>query len=129
MSKQLKVSDEVHQRLMGARKDDETVSDLISRLLDCERSTVAQSDEADVLLEQLDKQHDDPSVDPLLVDLEPGELPECCKSIYDDPEHPIPSCPHWEKAWVNYYGRKIVHYRNRLTGGSYFDYFNKYVGA
>lgn len=123
MSKQLKVSDEVHALLMGARLEGETISDVIARVLK------APTDEADALLEQLDKQHDDLSVDPLLVDLEPGELPECCQSIYDDPEHPIPSCKHWEKAWVNYYGQKIVHYRNKLTGGSYFDYFNKYVGA
>lgn len=118
------IKESVRNRLkqMAAEKG-MTLADLIASFVD---STI---DEADALLEQLDKQHDDQSVDPLLVDLEPGELPECCKSIYDDPEHPIPECPHWEKAWVNYYGRKIVHYRNKLTGGSYFDYFNKYVGA
>ena len=82
-------------------------------------------DEADALLEELDN----PKVDPILADLAPGELPECCQGIYDDPEHPVPTCEHWEKAWVNNYGNKVVHYRNKLTGGSYFDYFNKYVGA
>ena len=121
MSKQIKVSDEVHQRLMGAKSDDETVSDLIARLLD----GAAPIDEADALLEELDN----PKVDPILADLAPGELPLCCQSIYDDPEHPVPTCEHWEKAWVNHYGNKVVHYRNKLTGGSYFDYFNKYVGA
>lgn len=82
-------------------------------------------DEADVLLEELDN----PKVDPILDRLAPGELPACCQGIYDDPEHPVPTCEHWEKAWVNHYGNKVVHYRNKLTGGSYFDYFNKYVGA
>ena len=121
MSKQIKVSDEVHQRLMGAKSDTETVSDLIARLLD----GAAPVDEADALLEELDN----PKVDPIIANLAPGELPECCQSIYDDPERPVPTCEHWEKAWVNNYGNKVVHYRNKLTGGSYFDYFNKYVGA
>ena len=128
MSKQIKVSDEVHQRLMGAKSDTETVSDLIARLLDDNKrlaATTAPIDEADALLEELDN----PKVDPMLADLAPGELPECCQGIYDDPEHPVPTCEHWEKAWVNNYGNKVVHYRNKLTGGSYFDYFNKYVGA
>lgn len=145
MSKQIKVSDEVHQRLMGAKSDTETVSDLIARLLDDGerlaattvpiddavalildgRPAAAPIDEADALLEELDN----PKVDPILADLAPGELPECCQGIYDDPEHPVPTCEHWEKAWVNNYGNKVVHYRNKLTGGSYFDYFNKYVGA
>lgn len=126
MSKQIKVSDEVHKRLMGAKSDDETVSDLIARLLDDnKRLATAPIDEADALLEELDN----PKVDPILADLAPGELPECCQGIYDDPEHPVPTCEHWEKAWVNNYGNKVVHYRNKLTGGSYFDYFNKYVGA
>lgn len=122
MSKQIKVSDEVHQRLMGARKDTETVSDLIARLLGG-----ASTDEADALLEQLDNKYENPSVDPLLANLAPGELPECCQGIYDDPERPVPTCEHWEKAWVNHYGNKVVHYKNKLTGGSYFDYFNTYV--
>lgn len=126
MSKQIKVSDEVHKRLMGAKSDAETVSDLIARLLDDnKRLATAPIDEADALLEELDN----PKVDPILADLAPGELPECCQGIYDDPEHPVPTCEHWEKAWVNNYGNKVVHYRNKLTGGSYFDYFNKYVGA
>lgn len=84
-------------------------------------------DEADKLLEDLDNKYENPDIDPLIADLAPGELPPCCQEIYDDPEHPVPTCPHWEKAWVNYYGRKVVHYRNVLTGGSYFDYLKKYT--
>ena len=130
MSKQIKVSDEVHQRLMGAKKDNETVSDLISRLLDDGGRMAAVTvtkDEADQLLDELDNKYENPTVDSLLADLAPGELPECCQGIYDDPERPVPTCEHWEKAWVNHYGNKVVHYRNKLTGGSYFDYFNTYV--
>ena len=87
MSKQIKVSDEVHQRLMGARKDTETVSDLISRLLD--GATV----QADSLLDQLDKQSEETYVDPLIRDLEPDELPECCQSIYGGSVKD--RCEHW----------------------------------
>lgn len=126
MSKQIKVSDEVHQRLMGAKGDNETVSDLISRLLDGRMAAVTAQD-PDTLLDELDNKYEHPPIDPLLVGLAPGELPECCQGIYDDPERPVPTCEHWEKAWVNHYGNKVVHYRNKLTGGSYFDYFNTYV--
>lgn len=87
----------------------------------------AAPNEADTLLDQLDNKYEHPPIDPLLVGLAPGELPECCQGIYDDPEKPVPTCPHWEQAWVNHYGNKVVHYRNKLTGGSYFDYFNTYV--
>lgn len=90
-------------------------------------SALKNKDEADTLLEQLDDKYENPSIDPLLVGLAPGELPECCQGIYNDPEKPVPTCPHWEQAWVNHYGNKVVHYRNKLTGGSYFDYFNTYV--
>lgn len=87
----------------------------------------AAPNEADALLEQLDNKYEHPPIDPLLVGLAPGELPECCQGIYNDPEKPVPTCEHWEQAWVNHYGNKVVHYRNKLTGGSYFDYFNTYV--
>lgn len=93
-------------------------------------------DEADALLEKLDYQNEHPESTlsdedrKLLEGLAPGELPECCQRIYDDPENIDMSLAcHWEKAYVNHYGNRIWHLRNTLTGGSYFDYFNKYVGA
>ena len=107
-----------------AKAAGKTLADYIEWLAG-QKLAAAPIDEADALLEELDN----PKVDPILADLAPGELPECCQSIYDDPERPVPTCEHWEKAWVNNYGNKVVHYRNKLTGGSYFDYFNKYVGA
>ena len=106
-----------------AKAAGKTLADYIEWLAG--QKLAAPIDEADALLEELDN----PKVDPILADLAPGELPECCQGIYDDPERPVPTCEHWEKAWVNNYGNKVVHYRNKLTGGSYFDYFNKYVGA
>lgn len=93
-------------------------------------------DEADALIDKLDYQNEHPESTlsdedrKLLEGLAPGELPECCQRIYDDPEHIDMSLAcHWEKAYVNHYGNRVWHLRNKLTGGSYFDYFNKYVGA
>ena len=106
-----------------------TLADYIEWLAGEDVDTKDLAAEADALLEQLNDKYENPPVDPMLANLAPGELPECCQGIYDDPERPVPTCPHWEKAWVNHYGNKVVHYRNKLTGGSYFDYFNKYVGA
>lgn len=122
MPHQIKVTDELYDKLK-ARAAGKPIPQLIRELLGNPEGNPV--DEGERLLEELDN----PKVDPLLADLAPGELPPCCQSIYDDPERPVPTCPHWEKAWVNHYGNKVVHYRNTLTGGSYFDYFNKYVGA
>lgn len=123
MSHQIKVTDELYNQLKekaGAR----TIPALLRELLAAPNHTkVTQVD----LVDQLDAAAD--AVDPLIADLPQGELPPCCQTIFDDPEHPTPTCPHWKKAWVYNYGNRIVHYKNTLTGGSYFDYFNKYVGA
>lgn len=153
MSKQIKVSDEVHQRLMGAKSDTETVSDLIARLLDDNkrlaattapiddevalildgRPAAAPIDEADVLVEQLDNQNEHPEDylseedRAILRDLAPGELPACCQEIFDDPEHPVPTCKHWRQAYENYYGQRMWGYVNDLVGGGYRTWFNKYV--
>lgn len=116
------VRSQLKEQAKGAGK---TLADYIEWLAG--QQLGATTDEADKLLESLDNKYENPDIDPLIADLAPGELPECCQSIYDDPEHPVPTCPHWEKAWVNYYGRKVVHYRNVLTGASYFDYFKKYT--
>lgn len=62
-------------------------------------------DEADQLLEQLDKKSEEFVVDPLIRDLGPDELPECCQSIYADPKS---HCEHWED-------RRPVGYWNKLT--------------
>ena len=131
MSKQIKVSDEVHQRLMGAKSDAETVSDLIARMLDYNErvsASVVQPDEADRLLEQLDNKYEHPEVclsaeDQKLFDsLEPGELPECCQEYYSNGT----KCRHWHKEYVKYFGKPVLGYRNTLTGGSNYDYVNEY---
>ncbi len=130
MSKQIKVSDEVHQRLMGAKSDTETVSDLIARLLDGRLATTI--DEADALVEQLDNENEHQDYlseedKAILRDLAPGELPACCQEIFDDPEHPVPTCKHWRQAYENYYGQRAWGYVNDLVGGGYRTWFSKYV--
>ena len=132
MSKQIKVSDEVHQRLMGAKSDTETVSDLIARLLDGRLAT-APIDEADALVEQLDNENEHPEDylseedRAILRDLAPGELPACCQEIFDDPEHPVPACKHCRQAYENYYGQRAWGYVNDLVGGGSRTWFSKYV--
>ena len=121
------IKESVRTRLKEqAAVKDMTLADYIESLAaEADKTVDKPMDEGERLLEELDN----PSVDPIISNLPMGELPECCQLIYRDPEHPVPECEHWEKAWVNHYGNKIVHYRNKLTGGTYFDYFNKYVGA
>lgn len=87
MSKQIKVPDEVHAALMGAKREGETVADVIARLLG------GSSNNTDALLTQLDKQAEEAYVDPLIRDLEPDELPECCQSIYGGSVKD--RCEHW----------------------------------
>ena len=136
MSKQVKVPDEVHAALMGARMEGETAADVIARLLEYgERlaATTVQVDEADILVDKLDYQNEHPESTlsdedrALLASLAPGELPPCCQEIFDDPEHPTPTCKHWRQAYENYYGQRMWGYVNDLVGGGYRTWFNKYV--
>lgn len=81
-------------------------------------------DEADALLDKLDYQNEHPesSLSPedqeLFERLEPGELPECCQEYYTNGK----KCRHWHKEYVNYYGKRVIGYRNTLTGGTNYDY-------
>lgn len=89
----------------------------------------SEQSEADRLLDDLSNQYDHPetSLTPedqkLFSSLEPGELPECCQEYFQDGT----KCRHWQKTYVNYYGRSVLGYRNILTGGSHFDYQAKYM--
>ena len=81
-------------------------------------------DEADALLDKLDYQNEHPesTLSPedqeLFERLEPGELPECCQEYYTNGK----KCRHWHKEYVNYYGKRVIGYRNTLTGGTNYDY-------
>lgn len=81
-------------------------------------------DEADALIDKLDYQNEHPesTLSPedqeLFERLEPGELPECCQEYYTNGK----KCRHWHKEYVNYYGKRVIGYRNTLTGGTNYDY-------
>lgn len=82
------IKESVRNRLkqMAAEKG-VTLADLIASFVD------SNIDEADALLEQLDKRAEETYVDPLIRDLEPDELPECCQSIYGGSIKD--RCEHW----------------------------------
>jgi len=122
MSKQIKVSDEVHQRLMGAREDAETVSDLIARLLDYNErlamSTV-QTNEADQLLEELDKKSEEfvPGVVVDMSDWVDGEAPACCIDTIANGFKPGHICPDWVRLeYTDKNGLRRQNWFNKRTG-------------
>lgn len=128
MPHQIKVTDELYDRLKE-RANGQPIPQLLRALLDGE----AFKDDADALLEQLDNENEHPEDylseedRAILRDLAPGELPACCQEIFDDPEHPVPTCKHWRQAYENYYGQRMWGYVNDLVGGGYRTWFNKYV--
>lgn len=105
------------------------------RFLDdaCKHWSTNKVDEGERLLEELDNKNEHPedyiSDDDraILKGLAPGELPACCQEIFDDPEHPVPTCKHWRQAYENYYGQRMWGYVNDLVGGGYRTWFSKYV--
>ena len=104
-------------------------------LADYIESLAAEStpDEGERLLEELDNKNEHPEDylsdedKAILKGLAPGELPACCQEIFDDPEHPVPTCKHWRQAYENYYGQRMWGYVNDLVGGGYRTWFSKYV--
>lgn len=117
MSKQIKVSDEVHQRLMDARKDTETVSDLISRLLG--GASTVQTDEADALLEQLDNKSEE-FVPGTIVDMSDwvdGEAPACCIDTIANSFKPGHVCQDWVRLeYTDKNGLRRQNWFNKRTG-------------
>lgn len=118
MSKQIKVSDEVHQRLMGAKSDTETVSDLIARLLDDSgRLATAPIDEADALVEQLDgsRPADTEVID--MSDWVDGDAPECCIDTIANDFKPGHVCPDWVRlGYTDKNGLRRQAWFNNRTG-------------
>ena len=110
-----------------AKAAGKTLADYIEWLAG-QKFDAAPIDEADALLEQLDYQNEHPesTLSPedqeLFERLEPGELPECCQEYYNSGT----KCRHWHKEYVNYYGKRVIGYRNTLTGGTNYDYQTLY---
>ena len=123
MPHQIKVTDELYDRLKE-RANGQPIPQLLRALLDGEEF----KDEGERLLEQLDYQNEHPesALSPedqeLFERLEPGELPECCQEYYTSGT----KCRHWHKEYVNYYGKRVIGYRNTLTGGTNYDYQTLY---
>ena len=123
MPHQIKVTDELYDRLKE-RANGQPIPQLLRALLDGENF----KDEGERLLEQLDNENEHPedSLSPedreLFERLEPGELPECCQEYYTSGT----KCRHWNKEYVNYYGKRVIGYRNTLTGGTNYDYQSLY---
>ena len=82
------VRSQLKEQAKGAGK---TLADYIEWLAGAHIDTNAA--EADQLLNQLDKQSEESFVDPLIANLEPDELPECCQSIYGGSIKE--RCEHW----------------------------------
>lgn len=110
-----------------AKAAGKTLADYIEWLAG-QKLAAAPIDEADALLEELDYQNEHPesTLSPedqeLFERLEPGELPECCQEYYTSGT----KCRHWHKEYVNYYGKRVIGYRNTLTGGTNYDYQTLY---
>lgn len=110
-----------------AKAAGKTLADYIEWLAG-QKLAAAPIDEANALLEQLDYQNEHPesTLSPedqeLFERLEPGELPECCQEYYTSGT----KCRHWHKEYVNYYGKRVIGYRNTLTGGTNYDYQTLY---
>lgn len=123
MPHQIKVTDELYDRLKE-RANGQPIPQLLRALLDGED----YKDEGGRLLEELDSQNEHPEdyLSPedreLFERLEPGELPECCQEYYTSGN----KCRHWNKEYVNYYGKRVIGYRNTLTGGTNYDYQSLY---
>ena len=121
--KLLRIKPETHNKLkLRAVREHLSMGDTIDLLLS------GTEDEGDRLLEQLDAQNEHPELmlspedRELFEQLEPGELPECCQEYYTNGK----KCRHWKKEYVNYYGKRVIGYRNTLTGGTNYDYQTLY---
>lgn len=131
--KLLRIKPETHNKLkLRAAAEGLSMGETIDKLLGAEKP-IANTDEADALLDKLDYQNEHPESmlseedKAILANLAPGELPACCQEIFDDPEHPVPTCKHWRQAYENYYGQRMWGYVNDLVGGGYRTWFSKYV--
>lgn len=127
--KLLRIKPETHNKLkLRAAQEGLSMGETIDRLLGAPTTPIATPDEAERLLEELDNKNERPEdfLSPedreLFEQLEPGELPECCQEYYTNGT----KCRHWNKEYVNYYGKRVIGYRNTLTGGTNYDYQTLY---
>lgn len=98
MPKQIKVTDELYERLR-ARANGQPIPQMLRELLDAE---------ADALLEKLDRQAEEEraanTMSPMTItsSIDNDELPECCQKIYSGRKDD--RCEHWtikNNRWYN----------------------------
>lgn len=131
MSKLIRVNDDVWEKLNSKALEHNLsigrmVESLVNGGVNPAQSTVDLVDKLDYEAEHPESSLSDEDR-AILENLAPGELPECCQEIFDDPEHPVPTCKHWRKAHENFYGQRMWGYVNDLVGGGYRTWFSKYV--
>lgn len=116
MPKQIKVTDELYERLK-ARANGQPIPQLIRALLDGE----GFKDEGDALLEQLDAQYEkqnEPTVETIdTSEWVAGVAPECCCDFYYNYNynHKSGPCEHWKRVrWTDRNGNSKVNWYNDL---------------
>lgn len=112
MPKQIKVTDELYERLK-ARANGQPIPQLLRALLD------GGKDEGDALLEQLDAQYEKQD-DVEVIDTSEwvaGVAPECCCDFYYNYfyNHKSEPCEHWKRVrWTDRNGNSKVNWYNDL---------------
>lgn len=112
MPKQIKVTDELYERLK-ARANGQPIPQLLRALLDGEDF----KDEGDALLEQLDKQNETEVETIDTSEWVAGVAPECCCDFYYNYNfnHKSEPCEHWKRVrWTDRNGNSKVNWYNDL---------------
>ena len=114
MPKQIKVTDELYERLK-ARANGQPIPQLLRALLD------GGKDEGDALLKQLDSQYEkqnEPTVEAIdTSEWVAGVAPECCCDFYYNYfyNHKSEPCEHWKRVrWTDRNGNSKVNWYNDL---------------
>lgn len=115
MSKIIKVTEDVHSRLMAERRGGESASDVIARLLN--QPVKSDAELADELVEQLSEKVDNPFAS-LRDSLDDDELPECCSNIYSGRKED--RCEHWVIRNGRYFNKVTNRY---IDDPIYVNYF------
>ena len=116
MPKQIKVTDELYERLK-ARANGQPIPKLLRALLNGEGP---KSNNADALLEQLDKQAEESVAADYAraAELDDDELPECCQKIYSGRKED--RCQDWVIKNGRYYNNLTHRY---IDDPIYVNYF------
>lgn len=123
MPKQIKVTDELYERLK-ARANGQPIPQLLRALLDGEDFKGAEN--TDALLEQLDKKSEEIPMEEINdEEWVMGVAPECCCDFVAHDFNPQYKCEHWHKVkWTDRNGQQKVNWHNKLINK--FDFANEW---